>query len=862
MVTLENQRVNRYIRGLALEIKPHVTSSKPTTIQSAVSMANRLTTDGIKYGTLKKRENARNKRRSNDQNLGRDDRNKRQRTGINFVVTAPEQGQGPRQYAGQQPKCRAANERQRPTCFECGDPNHFRRNCPKMNRATTLGGNYPNSVLAIEGNPNQGNNRNQSCGSAFGLGVAEAPQDSNIVTGTFSLNDHFATVLFDSGADYSFISTNFLPLIDMKIRMDWLSKRRAKIVCFEKIVQILLSNGEILQVHRERPKGNLKQVKTMKVNESKLEDIPVVRDFPSVFLEELSGLPSSREVEFRIDLILRAMPGAPVLFVKKKDGSFRICIDYRELNKLTIKNRYPLPRIDDLFNLLTRSGHFEFTVMIFVLTNAPTFKEEHGVHLELLEKEKLFGRFLKCKFWLQEVHFLRHVVNSEGIHVDPNKIEAIAKPLTLLTPKDKKFEWGDEQENAFQTQKDMLCDALIFLLPEGIVDFVVYYDASNQGFGCVLMQRNQVIAYASRQLKIHEKNYTTHDLELAAVHIFDQKELNMRQRRWIELFIDYDCEICYHPVLHKDYKTERLARLYINEIVARHGVPVSIISDRDSHFTSGFWRSMQKALGTQLDLSTTYHPQTDGQSEQFSYNNSYHSSVKCAPFEALYGRKYRTPIAWAEVGESQLIGPEIVKETTDNIVQIKERLKAARDRQKSYADNRQKPLEFSVGDKVLLKVSLWKGVVRFGKRSKLSPRYVGPFEIIEQVGPVAYRLCLPQELVGVHDTFHVSNLKKCLAKVNLHVPLEEIKIDDKLRFVEEHIKNMDREVKKLKRNEMKRKYLHLFASAKPYDGQMELRDAVPFNEENCDIRQFSRSSKIKEISSPWHIAAAVTKPPP
>ncbi|GKE08124.1 hypothetical protein Tco_1411675 [Tanacetum coccineum] len=172
----------------------------------------------------------------------------------------------------------------------------------------------------------------------------------------------------------------------------------------------------------------------------------------------------------------------------------------------------------------------------------------------------------------------------------------------------------------------------------------------------------------------------------------------------------------------------------------------------------------------------------------------------CSHDEALYGRKCQTPIAWAEVGESKLIGPKIIQETTDKIVQIKKRLKTARDRQKSYADNRRKPLEFSVGDKVLLKVSPWKDVVRFGKRSKLSLRYVGPFEIVERVGPVAYRLRLPQELVGIHDTFHVSNPKKCLADVNLHVPLEEIKIDGKLRFVEEPIEIIDREVKKLKQS--------------------------------------------------------------
>ncbi|GJV43014.1 putative reverse transcriptase domain-containing protein [Tanacetum coccineum] len=219
----------------------------------------------------------------------------------------------------------------------------------------------------------------------------------------------------------------------------------------------------------------------------------------------------------------------------------------------------------------------------------------------------------------------------------------------------------------------------------------------------------------------------------------------------------------------EDYKIDRLARLYLNEIVARHGVSISIISDRDSRFTSRFWQSMQEALGTSLDMSI----------------------LRCAPFEALYGRKCRSPIMWAEFGEGHLIGPELVQETTKNISKIKDRLKAARDRQKSYVDKRIKPLKFSVGEHVLLKVSPCKGVVRFGKKGKLAPRFVGPFEITERIGLVAYRHRLREELNGVNDTFHVSNLKKCLANPTLQIPLDEIQVDAKLNFVEEPVEILE-----------------------------------------------------------------------
>ncbi|GKA92975.1 putative reverse transcriptase domain-containing protein [Tanacetum coccineum] len=248
------------------------------------------------------------------------------------------------------------------------------------------------------------------------------------------------------------------------------------------------------------------------------------------------------------------------------------------------------------------------------------------------------------------------------------------------------------------------------------------------------------------------------------------------------------------PIREND-PLDKLARLYLNKIVARHGIPVSIICDRDGRFTSNFWKSFQKALGTDISMSTAYHPETDGQSErtiqtledmlracmidfgkghfplaEFSYNNNYHANIKVAPYEALYGQKCRSPVCWAE------------------------------DRQKSYADRKRKPMEFKVGDKVMLKVSPWKGVIRFGKRGKLNPRYVGPFKVLAKVRKVAYKLELPQELSRVHHTFHVSNLKKCYADEPLIMPLEEIHVDDKLQFVDEPVEIMEPEIKRLKRS--------------------------------------------------------------
>ncbi|GJY34637.1 putative reverse transcriptase domain-containing protein [Tanacetum coccineum] len=274
----------------------------------------------------------------------------------------------------------------------------------------------------------------------------------------------------------------------------------------------------------------------------------------------------------------------------------------------------------------------------------------------------------------------------------------------------------------------------------------------------------------------------------------------------IWVIVDHLTKSAHFLPMWETDSTEKLTRLYMKEIVARHGIPVSIISDRDSHFTSRTDGQSERTIQTLEDMLRACVIDFENGWDrhlplvEFSYNNSYDTSIKVAQFEALYSRKCRSPVCWAEVGEAQLAGPEIIRETTEKIFKIKDRMQAARDRQKSYVDKRRRPLEFEVGDKVMLKVALWKGVIRFGKRTKLNLCYIGPFQIIERIGPVTYRLELPQELSRVHNVFHVCNLKKCLSDDTLVIPLEEIQLDDKLNFVEEPVEIMDCAVKQLKRS--------------------------------------------------------------
>ncbi|WMV46414.1 hypothetical protein MTR67_039799 [Solanum verrucosum] len=303
-----------------------------------------------------------------------------------------------------------------------------------------------------------------------------------------------------------------------------------------------------------------------------------------------------------------------------------------------------------------------------------------------------------------------------------------------------------------------------------------------------------------------------------------------RQHDSIWVIVDRLTKSAHFLPVKVSYSAEDYAKLYIKDIVKLLGAPLSIISNRGAQFTSHFWRSFQIGLGTQMKLSTAFHPQTDGQAErtiqtledmlracvidfkgnwddhlpliEFSYNNSYHSSIAMAPFEELYGRRCRSLVGWFEVGKFSLLGPEVVYKATEKVLLIRNRLKMAHSRQKSYADNRKRDLEFEVGDWVYLKISPMKGVMRFGKKGKLSPRYVGPYAILKHVGKVTYELKLPNELAPIHPVFHIFMLKKCIGELVSILPLEGLGLNENLSYEEVPVEILDRQVKKLRNKEV------------------------------------------------------------
>ncbi|GKC35155.1 putative reverse transcriptase domain-containing protein [Tanacetum coccineum] len=630
LVTPESRMIKRYVYGLAPQIREMVAAMEPKTIQKAMQISGALIDKAVRNGSIKKVEKSGNVGEPSKDKNGRDD-NKRTRTGNAFATTANPVGI---ENTGTWPKYTTCNSYHAPggpcrTCFNCNRPSHLAKDCRGISRNVNPV-NARNPIVracyecgSTDHIRNQGN---RARGRAFMLGAEEARQDPNIVTDTFTLNNYFATTLFDFGTDYSFVSTTFIPLLGLKpnelgfkyeieiasrqlveidkvikgckleieghvfdidlipfgdgsfdviIGMDCLSKYKAEIICHEKVVKIPLPDGNVLRVLEERPKEKARFLMGAKAGDKKQEEIVVVRDFPEVFPDDLSRLPPIREIEFRIELIPGATPvakspyrltpseleelsgqlkelqdkgfirpssspwGAPVLFIKKKDGSFRMCINYRELNKLTVKNSYPLPRIDDLFDQLQGSQFFS--------------KIDLRLVLGLLKKEKLYAKFSKCELWLREAQFLGHVINGNVIHVDPSKIKVVKNWKAPRTPTEVRSFLGlAGYYRRFIGNFSKIAKSLTILtqksLPGGPEDFVVYCDAFGIGLGCVLMQRGKVIAYAARQLKIHEKNYTTHDLELGVV-MFALKIWRhyLYGTKSIKLFSDYNCEIRYHP---------------------------------------------------------------------------------------------------------------------------------------------------------------------------------------------------------------------------------------------------------------------------------------------------------------------------
>ncbi|GJX36380.1 putative reverse transcriptase domain-containing protein [Tanacetum coccineum] len=993
MVPEEEDQVERYIGGLPDNIQGNVIAAEPTRLQDAVRIANNLMDQKLKGYAVKNAENKSRFKANQRDNRGQKPPFKRPNTGVRCgkcnKVGHLTQDYKVTNSTTSTKRGQVVNQRV-VTCFECGRQGHYRSDCPKLKDQ-----NHGNKV----GNKN---GVGKARGKAYVLGGGDANPDSNVVKGTFLLNNHYAFILFDSAADRSFASTTFSTLLDITpdaldvsyaieladgrifetntilrgctlgllghpfnvdlmpvelgsfnviIGMDWLANHHAVIVCDEKIVRIPYGDKVLIIQGDGGGKGEklklsiISYTKTQKYiekgcsiflaqvtkkeakdksEEKRLEDLPTVRDFLDVFPKDLPGLPPTRQVEFHIDLVPGAAPVARAPYRLAPTELQELSMQLQELSdkgfirprssvysKIDLRSGYHQLRVrdEDIPNTAfrTRYGHCEFQVMPFGLTNAPVSEEEHAEHLklilELLKKEELYAKFSKCNFWLSKVQFLGYMIDSEGIHVDPTKIESIKDWESPKT----QTEILKKAEAEFQQR---LCSAPILSFPEGSENFVVYCDASRKGLGAILMQKEKVIAYASRQLKIHEKNYTTHDLELGAIvfdlkmwrhylygmkyvvftdhkrlqHILDQKELNMRQRRWLELLSDYDCEIRYHPgkenvILDAQVEARKAENLGMEDL-CRMIKKLEPRADGTLCLNGRSWipcRGNLRELIMHESHKSKYsiHPGSDKMYQDLKklywWPNikaeiaTYVSKcLTCAKVKAEYQKPsgllvqpvipvwkwenitmdFVTKLPktstgqdtiWAAVGDAQLTSPEIVHETTKKIIQIKKRIQAARDGQKSYADRRRKPLEFEVGDKVMLKVSPWKGVIRFGKRGELNPRYIGPFRIISKVGMLAYRLKLPGQLSRVHSNFHVSNLKKCFVGEPLAIPLEEIQIDDKLNFIEEPVEIMDQEVKRLKQSrilivkvrwnsrrgpeftweredQMKKKYPHLFVN--------------------------------------------------
>nr|GEV88842.1 putative reverse transcriptase domain-containing protein [Tanacetum cinerariifolium] len=749
----ESNKIEKYIRGLPDLIHGSVVASKLKTMQEAVEIETELMDK--KIHTFAKRDTASKRKFENTSRNTQNQQqplNKRQNTVRVYTATSGEK----EQYRGSKPLCAKCNYHYdgpcAPKCHKCNKVCHFACDCRSTantnnvnnQRGTGSGqkptcyecgvqGNFKRECLKLKNKNNHGNQggKDNAPAKVYAVGHAWTDPDSNVVT---------------------------------------------VIACAEKIVRIPRGN-ETLIIHGSSVYSKIDLRSGYHQLRVREEDIP-----KTVF--------RTRYGHYEFQVMPFGLTNAPAVFM---DLMNRVCKPYLD--------KFLIVFIDDI---------------LIYSKNKQEHEEYLRLTLELLKKEELYAKFSKCEFWIPKVQFLGHVIDSHGIHVDLAKIESVKDWASPKSPMEirqylglagyyRRFIEGFSKTAKPMiklTQKKRSFYHILRCFDQRVGRYV---DAKREGKPNVVVD---ALSMKEREPPLRVRALVmTIGLDLpkqilnAQTEARKPKNIKKEDVRGSEKMCQDMKKLYWWPNMKVDIATYVSKCLTCAKVKAEHQRPSGLLLQPKIPE----WKSLQKALGTSLDISTAYHPETDRQSErtiqtledmlracaidfrkgwvnhlplvEFSYNNSYHASIKAAPFEALYGPKCRSPVCWTEVGEAQILGPE-----------------------KSYTNLKRNPMEFQFGDKVMLKVSLWKGVVRFGKQGKLNPRYVGPFKVLKKIGKVPHKLELLEELSRVHNTFHVSNLKKCHADEPLAVPLDGLHFDDKLYFVEELVEIMNRKVKRLKRS--------------------------------------------------------------